>query len=116
MVVLFVDQREGKFAGVVIVDQRYYSYLLGAGRGRDALLPDESVADQVADRLAARGIALIFTTAVERFQESRLQRNADAPGSAMGGFLFHRGETQSSLRLPSLSPLARAIARGSRFS
>ena len=56
VVVLLVDQAGGQFAGVVVVDERDHGDLLALDVLR--LLVDQPVAAEVADRLAARGVAL----------------------------------------------------------
>jgi peptide deformylase len=87
MMVLLVNEPSGQFAGVVVVDKSDNGHLFAPGMF--GLLFDEPVADQVADSLAARRVALGRQKAVEGFQERRFQGNADAcqigHGSLLGG-------------------------------
>jgi len=76
VVVLLVDEPRGQFARVVVVDERDDGHLLPGGI--DRLFADQTVADQVADRLAPRRVALGRAALVKRFEESIFQRNADA--------------------------------------
>src|SRR5262245_35140269 len=61
---------------MVIVDQRDDGHLLS--RRLHRFLLDEPIANQIADRFAARGIALVFVAAIEGLEQGVLQRNADA--------------------------------------
>lgn len=89
MVVLLVDELGGQFAGVVIVDEHDDSDDFARGLGR--LFVDQAIADQVADRLAAIGVAARRDVLVEGIEQRFFQRNAHARQVGHDGFRFGWG-------------------------
>src|SRR5262249_9524410 len=72
---------------MVVVDERDDGHLLALGPL--GLLADEPVANQVADRLTARGVALGRDALIEGVEQGALQRNAHAGQVRHDASRFH---------------------------
>ncbi len=77
MVMLLLDQPGCQLASVMVVNESKHGDLFSRA-GLRRLFVNEAVADEVTDRLAARGIPLARVAAVERVQQGGLERDADA--------------------------------------
>src|SRR6516225_489575 len=76
MVMLLIDQAGCQLPGVVIINESDYGHLFALGPL--CLLADEPIADEVADRFAARRIALGGIPLVEGFQQGIFQRDRNS--------------------------------------
>ena len=76
VMMLLIDQPGGQLARVVVVDEHDYRYLLALGS-----LPffaDEPIANEIANRLAARGVTFRCIALVKCLQQCTFKRDADS--------------------------------------